>query len=614
LRVSLFAVLGLPLLLSGCSLTPTALPSADTGRTIRGNVHGGQQPINGARIYLLAAGTSGYASASTSLLISGDGSDSIGNYVLSAADGSFAIGGDYTCTPNTQVYLYALGGDPGAGANSAAGLLAALGNCPAAGNFAATVPFLSVNEVSTVAAAYAMAGFATDATHVSSSGSTLAQTGIANAFANAANLADIPSGSALATTPAGNGAAPQQAINTLANILAACINSTGPGSAPCSSLFADATSDGTPSGTAATDTATAAINIAHNPAANVADLFGIPATTPPFGPALSIQPNDFTVALTFTGGGITNSQSMAIDAQGNIWAADTNNAVLEYNSLGAPLSGPTGFINANLNSPSGIAIDASSNVWVSNGGLGLIPLVQFDGSGNFINAAFASLPDLYDSLAISPTGDILIPSLHNGTGLYDFASDGTYKGLYATPNFVDGLAIQFNGSIWTSNDGANTLSELSSTGTLLSGPGFPSSISNPGPLAIDASGNIWQLNGSAAVGVDDNTGSQLFAASAGSSASHFILDGAGNAWVVTRTTLGMSTIYGLAVLSNSGTPLPGASAYISPAQQLNDLQIDGSGNVWLSSGNNLTELVGAAAPVVTPLINAVTNNTLATRP
>ena len=477
------------------------------------------------------------------------------------------------------------------------------------------MPFISINEVSTVAAAYAIAGFATDAIDVSSSGTTLAQTGIANAFANATNLADIPTATALATTPAGNGTVPQQTINTLANILAACINSTGPGSAPCASLFADATSDGTPSGTPATDTATAAINIAHNPAANVADLFGIPATAPPFGPALSIQPADFSVALTFTGGGITNSQSMAIDAQGNIWAADGNNAVLEYNSLGAPLSGSTGFTNANLNDPYGIAIDSSSKVWISNGGYGTIPLVQFDSSGNFITA-IPAMTDSFYSLVISPTGDILIPSSRNGAGIYDFSSTGAYKGVYPTPDYVDGIAIQSNGNIWTSNDGASSLSELSSTGALLSGPGLPSAISNPGPLAIDASGNIWQLNGGGAVGVDDNTGSQLFAASAGLSASRFILDGAGNAWVVTRTTSGLppSTIYGLTVLSNSGAPLPGTSAYTSPAQQLNDLEIDGAGNVWLSSGNNLTELVGAAAPVVTPLINAVTNNALATRP
>ena len=70
--------------------------------------------------------------------------------------GRFTITGAYSCNPGSQVYLYALGGDPGAGVNSAAGLLAVLGNCPAPGNFLAATPFVSVNEVSTIAAAYAM--------------------------------------------------------------------------------------------------------------------------------------------------------------------------------------------------------------------------------------------------------------------------------------------------------------------------------------------------------------------------------------------------------------------------------------------------------------------------
>lgn len=120
----------------------------------------------GAHIYLLAANTTGYGNPSVSLLnATATGlSDSVGAYVTTGSDGGFTITGDYTCTPRTQIYVYALGGNPGAGINSAAGFLAALGQCPAAGNFLAATPFIWVNEVSTVAAAYAMSGFATDAT------------------------------------------------------------------------------------------------------------------------------------------------------------------------------------------------------------------------------------------------------------------------------------------------------------------------------------------------------------------------------------------------------------------------------------------------------------------
>jgi hypothetical protein len=195
--------------------------------------------------------------------------DSIGAYVTTASDGSFSMDGGYTCAANSQVYVYALGGNAGAGVNSASVLLADLGACPSSGNFNTSLPIIWVNEVSTIAAAYAMAGFATDATHVSSSGTSLARTGIANAFANAANLAAIASGTALATTPAGNGTVPESTIDTLADILGACIGSIGPSSKTCSTLLMNAPSSG-PSGAVPTDTATAAINIAHNPASNIA--------------------------------------------------------------------------------------------------------------------------------------------------------------------------------------------------------------------------------------------------------------------------------------------------------------------------------------------------------
>lgn len=469
MRVSLFAILGLPLLLSGCALTPTALPSAASGLTIRGNVHGGQQPISGARVYLLAAGTSGYGSASTSILSSNtDGSDLLGGYVLTAADGSFSFPTTafpaYTCTPNTQVYIYALGGNPGAGVNSAAGLLAVLGNCPASGSFATTVPFVSVNEVTTVAAAYAFSAFATDATHVGSSGTTAALAGIANAFANAANLVDLASGQALTTTPAGNGTVPQQEINTLANILAACINSTGPASTPCSTLLSNAMSSGT-SGTVATDTATAAINIAHNPVATVTALYGIPGATLPFAPTLAAQPNDFTLTLTFTGGGIASANHLAIDSTGSVWSSNST-ALAKLSPLGATLSPSSGFTDSSLNGAAGLAIDASDNVWATNSNA--YSLTEFSATGQFLNLASAPLNSLYlpRTAAIDAAGNIWVPT-SNGiiSNLVEFASNGNYttsilSGLLSQPQAI---SIDGTGNIWVANDNS-AIGEFSSAG------------------------------------------------------------------------------------------------------------------------------------------------------
>jgi hypothetical protein len=47
------------------------------------------------------------------------------------------------------------------------------------------------------------------------------------------------------------------------------------------------------------------------------------------------------------------------------------------------------------------------------------------------------------------------------------------------------------------------------------------------------------------------------------------------------------------------------------------IAIDGSGNVWVAGDDNvgpLTEFVGAAAPVVTPLAAGATYKQLGTRP
>jgi len=214
MRSALAAVLFLPLVLAGCSMTPTAVPSAEPGVSISGVVHGGQQPIVGAEVFLFAANATGYGgngvaaiagNASISLLKSAANTAQDTNsadptyldyYTTTGSGGSFAITGDYSCTPGQQVYLYALGGNPtypAGSANSAIGLLAALAACPSADSFPSST-FVVVNEASTVAAAYAFAGFATDALHVSSSGTVLAQTGIANAFANAANLETLSTG------------------------------------------------------------------------------------------------------------------------------------------------------------------------------------------------------------------------------------------------------------------------------------------------------------------------------------------------------------------------------------------------------------------------------------
>jgi hypothetical protein len=604
---------------------------------MKGSVHGGQQPIVGAHVYLFAANTTGYGNASVSLLTSAGNTalDTSGGatdgdyYVTTGAGGGFTITGDYTCTANTQVYLYALGGNPGlgSGTNAAAGLLAALGNCPGVGNFLSAIPFIAMNEVSTVAAAYAFSGFATDATHVSSSGTALAQVGIANAFANVANLETLSTGVALATTPAGNGTVPQSTINTLANILAACINSNGAVTGPtnpsaCYTLFNNATTGGT-SPTTPTDTATAAINIAHNPGTNVGALYALSTPTPPFAPALSGRPNDFSIAILLTGGGLNTPDGIAIDGSGNVWIVCAEaSGVAEFSNSGAVLSGANGYGSLLFSDASAVAIDQSADVWVAT----FNAIYKFSGTGSLLSGtngyADPGVPGgFFGSLAIDGSGNVWAPApFHNyltelsNSGVLLTGGNGYSGGGLEDP---DGVSIDSSGNVWLSNTSGNNVSEFTNAGVPLSNPnGYVNEgDSNPVGIAIDGPGNAWIVN------YNDHSVIKISSAGAVLASATFLnyyypvgiaIDGSGNVWVPT-----VSSVF---EFSSSGILLSPQFGYAAatPVQSSagGGAAIDGSGNVWSVSGDSsiLTEIVGAATPVVTPISVGVKNNTLGTLP
>jgi hypothetical protein len=498
-----------------------------------------------------------------------------------------------------------------------------LGNCPVAGVFPSST-FVMMNEVSTVAAAYAMAGFATDATHVGSSGTALAQVGIANAFANAANLVELPSGTALATTPAGNGFAPQAQINTLGNILAACVNSTGTvtgptNPTPCYTLFSNALSSGT-TGVQPIDTATAAINIAHNSATNIANLYLLASSSPPFAPGLTVQPKDFTVRLGFTGGGLYHPNMVAIDGKGNAWLSNLNNnsqagTVTEYSSLGAAISPSTGYAGGGLASAGYIAIDGSGNAWIANGGCFCITELSSSGAplsgvNGFTSNQLVGNPgyiaiDGSGTIWVAAPGEILTAS---GTGAISLAFLDSGVG-WGIPR------IDQSGNFWFTNLSSSYVNELSNTGAALSPPaGFYLGSSTFGrdstSLAFDRFGNVWVIFygafNTSGVAELSSSGALLSPnAGFGSGGVAIAVDGANNIWVLDSVEF--------YELSQSGTIIFPPTANMS-GNVAQTLALDGSGDMWVVIQNGLFEFIGVAAPVVTPTQAAMQNNMIGARP
>jgi hypothetical protein len=625
------------------TIAPTPAPPQAPSGTVR---HG-QVPIAGAHVYLLAADTTGYGNASVSLLepaLTG-ASDAIGAYVTTGSDGSFAIGGDYTCIPNTQVYLYALGGDSGTGENPASGLMVVLGNCPSSGGFSFPSTFV-VNEATTIAAAFAMSGFATDATHVSSSGTPLAQIGIANAFANAANLANISTGATM-TISASGGTVPQSEINTLADILAACVSTPGN---PCSALFEQSTADGTASGTQPTDTAAAAINMAHHPGVNVAALYALSAASSAFTPVLTTQPNDFTVALNFAVPSEAayfispfGAHPIAIDGDGSVWITNPNpNSVLKFSPSGAMLSPAAGYTGGGLNSPTSIAIDESGNAWITD----FNAVTELSNTGVALSPSNGFLPGnvlLGQTIAIDAAGNAWLPY---GDGVVNLSSAGSI--IASTTNQpgagvgIGGIAVDENGDIWKSlpyptTSGANGLiifSEFSSSGADVNPPTFGQYScgvfvgyeQQPEGVAIDAMGNIWitaaagiQKEASSPIPTCSGTGGGFSTAPEGQGGD-IAIDGDGNVWVVSEGQIGNR----LSEFSNAGAPISPSTGYRGSVGVPDNIALDGSGNLWVAgasenvntgaSSYSLFEFIGVSAPVVTPIAAGVKNKTLGSRP
>jgi len=404
------------LLLSGCSSALTSGLQGSSGETVvsslKGKTHGGQFPVQNSTVQIYEVGATsgtagGYGAAATAIA---------GATATTDVNGGWNIG-SFTCASNSdELYVVSSGGNPGLAAgtnNTALVLTAALGPCSAVE--AGTPSFVWIDEVTTVATEYALAGFSTDYLHVGTSATNIV--GLTNAFATFNNLVDVTTGQARTSTPAYatppvsctttptactptdtfRSIVPYDLINTLANVLAGCVNSDG--TTNCSNLFAiTGGAIANPSATV-TNTADAALYVAHNPglqnsdsivSSNLAALFALSSVSNPFGPTLSATPNDYTLTVNYVGGGLggvtLTSDSgpffSAIDQQGNLWVVDSENSgIAELTNLGAPLT-PATLINSTNNAvaaaggfrPSGfarntaggIAVDLNGNLWIAD--------------------------------------------------------------------------------------------------------------------------------------------------------------------------------------------------------------------------------------------------------
>ena len=598
------------LALSGCGAGPTAT-SISGQISISGIVHGGQQPVSGSSILLFTTGTSGNGSKSRSMLTTGRSTNGAGY---------FDITSDYTCAnPTDQVYIVSSGGDSGSGtANNALVMMDALGTCS---NLLASGYHITINEITTVAAVYALAPFISSYDHIGASSTNA--TGLANAFLNAHLLADPETGNL--PTLASNQTIESQKLLALADVIAPCINSDG--TTGCSALFSAATVGSTPPA----DTLTAALNIVRNPGKNVGAVFNCINAKAPFPTSLKSAPNDWTMSLTLTANNLYSPTAMAIDTAGNVWVVGQNtvsgtvypNGILHaFSPQGIPFSS-TGFGVGTLYDSFGITIDDLGHIWVSNwdninhsgttGSLTVFLGINSGTPGSLVGTANDVTLDYPQGLAADSLGNIFIGNYGNSTAsiykdTYAPSAGNLAYGASAFPTFVAADGI---GGFWMANSGDNTITHVASNGSTLQ----PTCCAQTYGVAVDSTGNVWTANyGSSSVSEVAPSGAVTMNSIVGAgiiNPSAVTVDGANDIWVTNyRATRSNGTI---SELSNSGTAVspPYVSATVPGGYGLdaklvipNALRTDASGNLWVANdgGNDVVMFFGLATPTATPTL------------
>jgi streptogramin lyase len=583
-----------------------------SGNGFSGHIVGGIQPVSNATIQMYAPGTNGYGTAALPLLT---------RAVTTDANGNFSITGAYTCpSASTPVYMVVTGGNPGLAAgtnNTALSLMGLIGAC---GNLSPSNYFV-LNERTTVAAVWAMTPFMVDATHIGTS-STNVQ-GLFNALSVAASLVNINSGGtpgyapAIATVPAAE-------INTLADIIAACVNSTGSITplTPCGRLFTAATPQG---GVAPTDTVAAALDISRNPSHNAGSIFSTLSATGPYQPTLSTAPSDWTISINYASTTFATPSDLAIDSQGNAWVVSTPSG---SSSSVVSIVNPSGIV-ASYPQPGStfgyIALDPYDDPWLTNTFSSSVTELTSSGtrattnpfSGGGIQGPGPLAFDGYGNVWIANNGPTLSKLSANGSALSP--STGFSTGGVSGPM---GIALDTYGNAWIADTGGNDVAVLSSSGIQI--PGSPytgGGLSGPFALAIDSTGGAWvaNFNGSSLSRFSNAgapiSGSPYYGAGLNKPIG-LALDGLGNVWLVNSGSNSISEFLSSG-RAQSGAAGYGSSVLAGPRR----LAIDRSGSIWVAnqSGSSagtssITQMVGVAAPVITPLSLAIQNNALNQRP
>jgi hypothetical protein len=295
--------------------------------------------------------------------------------------------------------------------------------------------------------------------------------------------------------------------------------------------------------------------------------------------------------VSFSPSGFGSPYGIAIDGNNNVfYTAESSSATIQVMEFLNDTLASTAQVEYGLDSPQQqgeyAAIDTAGNLWVTNGS-----------STSGLEANIFQMSGYNGATACT-----VFPCVSTTTG--DTTLTQTYTNVVSatggvpTLNQPFGIAAGPGGLVWTANVLGNTVTAMTSTtaGTDYGSgsTGVGASLNKPTYIAVDGAGNVWNTNNTSSPG----------------SVSELVGTG------TTTSTPPIGTVLSPVVTATAGfTTLGFSHAGIASAE---GIAIDPSGNVWIASQVAATggvfELVGAAAPTVTPISLALKNTKIGGRP
>jgi len=664
------------MLTAGCSNMATSSQGPNpfvTSGTLKGKVHGGNQAVSGATVNLYFAGQLANATATlaATTTTSNDGTGSF-TFVQNTTSPNNGSDNTFSCPTNVGsplVYVVAKGGNTLGNGNSsvnntAAAFIALYGTCDSL----ATSNFVDMTEVTTVATLAAVQQFFDPSNYSITADGTGQQYNVMLGLTKTIGLlADVSTGTVAgntaiaANTSGANGvggvtvtASPESnKINTLANAISACVNNASASATACTTLFAAAQPPAAnvtnrPNGTVfapATDVVQAMYYILTNPTnggtTNLLNIYNLATGAgAPYQPTLSAQPTDWNIGINYSsnntcgsgsGGFISSPYDINIDAQNNVWVANSQATKGNLSELAASGAANTCvFVGGGSNG--GATIDSNGNVWEASTESNNIYRYN-PGNGSVLAFPTASTP-----LAVTADGlgNVYFSSSAN-TSLYMIPGAATASSAVA--------AVQISGVVGPNpirmmpdNQGSSTVSNI----WVSSGAGFVSRVSpaTTGPNLLNGYSTTTFPIGNAAYGLavavnndvvvssggadnyliylsKANSYAPAWTSSAGfagiSNPTGISLDGRGNIWVPNNTDPSGSVGSLSEVSAGESALSPTSTGFQRPTQYLSKGRasaIDQAGNVWVvgdGTPNSIDELVGAGVPVYQPYSKGISN-------